>query len=114
MEKQFSEQDEKVIKMLSKIYDMSEEEVRSRYIPMSEESKKSISIKTISLPETKKKKETKEQKIKRKFNFLKEVMCTSIAVQTENGTKLEYMISDDSLREDLQFRIMTLVNDYLK
>ena len=111
MENTYNEEDEKVIKMLSKVYNMSEEDVKKRYIPLTNKS-----INTIPLFEKpiKKKKETKDEKLKRKFNFLKEVLCTSIAIPSENGTRLDYMIDDKSLREDLQFRIMTLVNDYLK
>lgn len=41
-------------------------------------------------------------------------MCTSIAVQGENGTRIDYMISDATLREDLQYKVMTLVREYLK
>lgn len=111
MEKHYSEEDKKIIKMLSKAFGKTEEEIESRYISMSSEAKDSISIKTI-FPIQKKK--SKQERIKEKYDFLKEVLCTSIAIPSENGTRLDYMIDDKSLREDLQFRIMTLVNDYLK
>lgn len=112
MEKRYSEEDKKIIKMLSKAFGKTEEEIESRYVPMSNEAKDSISIKTI-FPIQKKKK-SKQERIKEKYDFLKEVMCTSIAVQGENGTRIDYMISDANLREDLQYKVMTLVQEYLK
>ncbi len=111
MEKHYSEEDKKIIKMLSKTFGITEKEVESRYIPMSDKAKESISIKTV-FPI--KKKKSKQEKIKEKYDFLKEVMCTSIAVQGENGTRIDYMISDSNLREDLQYKVMTLVQEYLK
>lgn len=114
MNQEFSKQDEKTISLLSKIFNLSEEEIKKRYIPMSEESVKSISLKTIPVKKKRKTKETKQEKAKRKFNFLKEVMCTSLAISTETGTEIQYMISDEILREDLQYKVMSIVKEYLE
>ena len=57
MNQEFSKQDEKIISILSKIFNLSEEKIKKKYIPMSEESVKSISLETIPI---KKKRKTNE------------------------------------------------------
>ena len=35
-------------------------------------------------------------------------------VCTETGTEIQYMISDEILREDLQYKVMSIVKEYLE
>lgn len=112
-QEEYSEKDERIIKMLSEMFKTSEEDIKKTYVPLSEEGERSLRIHTI-VP-AKKDKPSIKQKIKSDVRFLQEtLLAANIYPAGENAFNADYVISDEELRYNLQLNIMNLVKKYLE
>lgn len=57
---------------------------------------------------------TKEDKIKKQIDFLKDLLMQGFGVATKEGVNYHYLISDEDYRMQLQDNIMILVRQYLQ
>lgn len=111
---EYSEKDERIIKMLSEMFKTSEEDIKKTYVPLSEEGEKSLRIYPITAT-PKKDKPSAKQKIKSDVRFLQEtLLAANIYPAGENTFSADYVVSDKELRYNLQLNIMTLVKKYLE
>ena len=103
MEKEFSKYDKAAIKWFSEAFDIDEEEVQDKYIPLTKEGEKVI--KSIPL--------TKKELIAKDIEFIQKRLLIANFYQKGEGMQADYAIDIPEYRENLQDEMMKLIKKYL-
>ena len=74
------------------------------------QSEKVLNLESVKLSRS----ELKRSKIYNKISFIREMLLTSQGFKSSEGLEIHYLIDDPNLREQLTYKLMNYINQYLE